>query len=404
MPCGQIVAQLLIHALGLASPSTITYFGWLRSAIRVRARRSTTIGDGVLTGFFDGAVHNLNTSVMVLGMQRSQNFDPRSVGIIGLGLMGGLHASAVQSHRSSRLTAVADADPSQMEPFAENGVRTYADAAELINDPDIGTVSLCLPHHLHFPIAMQAIAAGKNLLVEKPLAMTLQECEKLASAAAESGITLGVSHNQLFFTAHVEAKRLIEAGAIGDPVHLRLRLGMGPAFGGWRTSVDHTGGGLLMDAGIHRLYMALSLFGPVVSCRAVLDAPREESETFAVVVLEFASGAKGTIEANHFGPPGYFEDEIEVVGTEAALRVPGLESEHAADNSIAQYKDRAWTRLAVAEDTWVDTIDKSVRAFLDAVDAGEPAPVSGDDAVDTMRLLDNIYQSATFLERRAGTS
>ena len=335
-------------------------------------------------------------------MQDSQTFDPRSVGIIGLGLMGGLHASSVERHPSSRLTAVADADPAQVEPYAKKGVRAYADAADLINDPDVGTISLCLPHHLHFPIAMQAITAGKNLLVEKPLAMTLQETEQLASAAADTGITLGVSHNQLFFTAHVEAKRLIESGAIGDPIHLRMRLGMGPAFGGWRTSVANTGGGLLMDAGVHRLYMALSLFGPVVSCRAILDAPREESETFAVVVLEFASGAKGIIEANHFGPAGYFEDEIEIVGTEAALRVPGLESQYAADSSIAQYKDRAWTRIAVAEDSWVETVDKSVLAYLDAVDAGEPAPVNGDDAVETMRLLDSIYQAATFLERRAG--
>ena len=335
-------------------------------------------------------------------MQRSTNFDPRSVGIIGLGLMGQLHAAVVQGHSSSRLTAVADADPSQLEPFAQDGVRAYADSAELINDPDIGTVSLCLPHHLHFPVAMKAIAAGKNLLVEKPLAMTLQESEQLVSAATEAGVTLGVSHNQLFFAAHVEAKRLIDTGAIGEPVHLRLRLGMGPAFGGWRTSVANTGGGLLMDAGVHRLYMALSLFGPVVSCRAILDAPREESETFAVVILEFASGAKGIIEANHFGPPGYFEDEIEIVGTEAALRVPGLESQYAPDNSIAQFKDRAWTRLTVEDDTWVDTVNKSVHAFLDAINAGEPAPVTGDHAVETMRLMDDIYRSATFLERQPG--
>ena len=90
------------------------------------------------------------------------------------------------------------------------------------------------------------------------------------------------------------------------------------------------------------------------------------------------------------------------VGTEAALRVPGLESQYAADNSIAQYKDRAWTRIAAAEDSWVETVDKSVLAFLDAVVAGEPAPVNGDDAVETMRLLDNIYETATFLDRRAG--
>jgi predicted dehydrogenase len=119
-------------------------------------------------------------------------------------------------------------------------------------------------------------------------------------------VSLGVSHNQVFYAPHAEAKRLIDAGDIGRPVLIRLRLGMGPVWGGWRDSPAGSGGGLLSDAGVHRLYLALFFFGPVRDVHAVLDVPRERGETFAVAVLEFASGALGIIEANHHGPRGTF--------------------------------------------------------------------------------------------------
>ncbi|WP_155922794.1 MULTISPECIES: Gfo/Idh/MocA family protein [unclassified Mycolicibacterium] len=324
------------------------------------------------------------------------------MGLIGLGEVGHIHAEAIQKSQSSRLVAVADANPSLLAPYAEAGIRCYNDAADLINDPDIKTVSLCLPHHLHFSVAMSAIAAGKNLLVEKPLAITVAECEELVAAARRAGVTLGVQHNQVFYSAHVEAKRMIEAGQIGRPVLLRLRLGMGPVFGGWRTSVANSGGGLLFDAGVHRIYMTQFLFGPVVSCHTILDAPREQGETFAVIVLQFASGARGIIEANHHGPAGVFDDEIEIVGTDAVLRLPGLESELSQRDSMTVFTDGAWKQVPIDDDNWETTVHKSVWAFLDAVAAGESAPVSGEDAVETMRLLHQIYDSAQVLDDHAG--
>jgi predicted dehydrogenase len=335
-------------------------------------------------------------------MQQKSNTNSQSVGLIGLGDVGRVHADAIEKSRSSHLAAVADTDPSLRAPFENRGIRCYSDAQELIDDPDIATVSLCLPHHLHFSVAMSAIAAGKNLLVEKPLAITVAECEQLVAAAKKAGVTLGVAHNQGFYSAHIEAKRMIDAGEIGRPVMLRMRLGMGPEFGGWRTSVANSGGGLLFDAGIHRIYMAQTLFGPVSSCQAIFDKTREEFETFAVVVLQFASGAWGVIEANHHGPAGVFDDEVEIVGSDAVLRLPGLESELSPHDSINVFSGGAWSSISIEDDNWVNTVHKGVWAFLDATAAGEPAPVSGDDAVNTMRLLHQIYESARVLDAGVG--
>jgi UDP-N-acetylglucosamine 3-dehydrogenase len=238
------------------------------------------------------------------------------------------------------------------------------------------------------------------VLVEKPLAISVAEAEQMVDAAATAGVALGVSHNQVFYAAHAEAKRLIDTGEIGRPVFIRLRLGAGPLWGGWRDSPGLAGGGLLADAGVHRLYLALHLFGPVREIRAVLDAPRQQGETFAVVVLVFESGALGLIEANQHGPPGTFDDEVEIIGSAATLRLAGLESlfvGYRSGPALSMFRDRRWREVQVRPDDWPTSVQASVTAFLDAVTAGLPPPVTGAVALETVRLLERMYDTATVL-------
>jgi UDP-N-acetylglucosamine 3-dehydrogenase len=325
---------------------------------------------------------------------------PGAVGLIGLGEIGQVHAAAIRRSGAGHLVAVADTVQELRGPFEAEGIRGYRDAGELTADAEVGTVSVCLPHYLHFPVALAAIRAGKHVLVEKPLTTSVAEGEQLVDAAAAAGVTLGVSHNQVFYAAHDEAKRLIDTGAIGRPVFIRLRLGAGPLWGGWRDSPDLAGGGLLADAGVHRLYVALHLFGPVREVRAVLDAPREQGETFAVVILVFESGARGLIEASQYGPPGTFDDEIEITGSDATLRLAGLESlfvGYRSGPALSMFRDRQWREVPVRPDDWPTSVQASVTAFLDAVAAGREPPVTGAAALETVRLLERIYDTATVL-------
>ena len=91
--------------------------------------------------------------------------DSGAVGLIGLGEIGQVHAAGIRLAPAAWLAAVADTEPDRLRPFADEGVRAYREAGELIADAQVGTVSVCLPHHLHFPVALQAIRAGKNVLV-----------------------------------------------------------------------------------------------------------------------------------------------------------------------------------------------------------------------------------------------
>lgn len=328
-----------------------------------------------------------------------------AVGVIGLGEIGQVHVAAVRTSPAARLAAVADTAAELVQPFAAEGLAAYTDAGELIADPRVGTVSVCLPHDLHYPVALRALTAGKNVLVEKPLAIDPGQCQRLIDAARASCVKLGVSHNQVFYAPHVEAKRLIDTGAIGRPVLIRLRLGMGPLYGGWRDSPAQTGGGLLIEAGVHRIYLALHLLGPVRDVHAVLDVPREQGEKFAVATLRFESGALGVIEANYFGPPRTFDDEAEIVGTGATLRLAGSESLYVGYRggpALTMFRDGQWSEVPVAADDWRSSVQASVTAYLDAVTTGREPPVTGTAGLETVRLIHQIYDSATLLGTGSG--
>jgi hypothetical protein len=113
---------------------------------------------------------------------------PGAVGLIGLGEIGQVHAAAVRQSRGARLVAVADTVPDLLAPFHAQGIRGYRDPGELIADPEVGTVSVCLPHHLHFPVTLEAIRAGKHVLVEKPLAISVAEGQQMVDAATAAGV------------------------------------------------------------------------------------------------------------------------------------------------------------------------------------------------------------------------
>src|SRR6202008_3031763 len=105
---------------------------------------------------------------------------------------------------------------------------------------------------------------------------------------------------------------------------------------------------------------ALYFFGAVDEVHAVLDVPREQGETFGVITLRFASGARGVIEVNQHGPLRMFEDEIEIVGTEAALRLPGLESKLNQRGCYLEFSAQAGHTVAIEEEDWARTVHKCV--------------------------------------------
>jgi predicted dehydrogenase len=322
---------------------------------------------------------------------------PLGAGIIGLGEIGQYHLGGYERSSSASVVAVTDLDPGLVSSSsARTGATGHADYQALLLDPDVDVVSICLPHSLHLQVTLAAIEAGKHVLVEKPLALTVAECDEIIAAADDRGVTVGVSHNQLFYPPHQRASELIAAGDIGEPVLLRMRLGIGGKFEGWRSNPEATGGGLLFDAGVHRFYVAEQLFGKVHDVRAVADVGPEEGEDLAVVTLRFASGAMGVIEANYHCPPGAFDDAIEVTGTKAMLYVSGCEADFVGFRtgpSLRRY-DGAWHDEHVAAGSWDDSVYASVAAFADALRDGGAPPVSAADGRRIVALIRDVYRAS----------
>ena len=319
---------------------------------------------------------------------------PLGVGVIGLGEIGQFHLRGFARAVGAEVRTVADLDATLVAATtADTDVRGVARYEDVLADPAVDVVSVCLPHRLHLPVTLAALAAGKHVLVEKPLALTVAECDEIIAAAAGTGLTVGVQHNQLFFPPHVRAKELIDAGEIGRPLQIRLRLSVGGKYGGWRSDPAVTGGGLLFDAGVHRFYLARHLFGEIAEIVALTDRPGGDGEDQAVVALRFENGALGVIDANYHGPAGMFDDAVELVGTEAALYLSGIEAEfegYRTGPALRRY-DGAWHDVRVEPGDWADSLAASIQAFVSAIVSGTPPPVTMSDGRRIVELIETVY-------------
>ncbi|MFQ5517542.1 MAG: Gfo/Idh/MocA family protein [Acidimicrobiia bacterium] len=320
------------------------------------------------------------------------------VALVGLGEIGQVHLDALRSSPHTNLVALCDLDR-ELGVRSAKGESTTDDFAELLCRDDVDAVDICLPHHLHASLAVQALEAGRHVLLEKPAAVSVAECNGIIEAARLADRRVGVSHNQLFYEPHRMLRRMLADGILGELRTIRARLAIGGKYGEWRSDPSQAGGGLLMDAGVHRIYVLEMLAGPVAAVTAVMDRPRSE-DTYTVV-LEFAGGAIGTIDATYYGPEGLFDDRIEVVGTAAIAEVAGCEARFegfAPGPAMRLWRDGEWTPHETA-DTWDMTVSRSVAAFFAAIDAGRPPPVDADAGRRTVRIIESAYQSALTARR-----
>lgn len=232
--------------------------------------------------------------------------------VIGLG-MGRTHAS----HFSEMPDVdVYDLDKDKVERASAElaVVGTFPTADEVFASTQIDAVLLALPHHLHFPLAIQAMHAGKHCLVEKPMALSLHEADEMVHVAETSGVRLGVAENYQFMADSTEGRRLIEAGAIGEPYMVRVHelWRIGPRPDSWWFKRSTAGGGELISLGIHSIRTLRVLAGaPALSVYALTasHASQElhlEGEDTSMLSVRFENGVIGSVVTSwtkwHPGP------------------------------------------------------------------------------------------------------
>ncbi|MEQ8847732.1 Gfo/Idh/MocA family oxidoreductase [Botrimarina sp.] len=186
------------------------------------------------------------------------------VGIIGAGAIGEKHAAACQAV-GVEVGWVIDRDEARAAKLADaHHATAKADPEHLWEDGSVGAVVVGVPNCFHKPLAIEAMQAGKDVLLEKPMAFTAQECDEILSVAESTGRLLQIGYAHRFTAVGAGAKQVIDTGALGEiyhaKAHLHLRRGV-PGLGGWFTNKQMAGGGALIDLGVHLIDLALYLAG-----------------------------------------------------------------------------------------------------------------------------------------------
>jgi len=246
--------------------------------------------------------------------------------IIGCGMIAGFHARAIKDVRGAKLIACFDMNAASADRLAEStGCKPYHDLDEMLADPKIEVVTIGTPSGAHMDPAVKAAEAGKHVIVEKPLEITLARCDAIIDACRRNKVQLSTIFPSRFHASSLEIKRAIEGGrfgklAVGDSYVKWFRSQAYYDSGAWRGTWQLDGGGALMNQAIHSVDLLSWFMGPVVEIRAqtaTLAHERIAVEDTAMATVRFESGALGVIEATTAAYPGYLK-RIEISGSEGS--------------------------------------------------------------------------------------
>ena len=251
-------------------------------------------------------------------------------GIVGCGMIANFHALAVGEIRGAKITACFDAFPAAADRFAaaNPGVTAYATLDEMLADPAVDIVTICTPSGAHRDPAIAAAAAGKHVVVEKPLEINLKRCDAIIAACRKNRVKLTTIFPSRYHGVTQALKSAIDGGRFGkltlaDSYVKWWRTQQYYDSGGWRGTWDLDGGGAYMNQAIHSVDLIAYLMGNVAQVTALTDTlahKRIEVEDTGVAALRFANGALGTIEATTAAFPG-FSKKVEIHGTEGTVVV-----------------------------------------------------------------------------------
>jgi predicted dehydrogenase len=323
--------------------------------------------------------------------------------MIGLGRINRAHIEGLRRAGDvARIAAVCDIDRQAVERVAaEQGVQPYTDYRELLKDGKIDVVDIAVPHNLHFEVASAALAAGKHVLIEKPMAPRLRECDDLIALAQRRQLMLSVAHHGRFVTAYLEVQRLLKEGALGTPRLIRTLI-YGSEYryltdpNHWRSRAAGSIGGAIMDSGPHSIFLLKWLFGEIETLRAFTEKLIDVSEVEdnAIVTGRLKSGTLFTTQYT-FTAENFFSERLEVYGSKGTLVIDQLRDPPAIFyHGEGDLRGEAIDRIKFDPSGWKFRAQvDGVEAFANAVARGEAAPVDPKDAAYVIKVIEAAYVS-----------
>lgn len=317
------------------------------------------------------------------------------VGMIGCGGIARAHVKGwLTLPEKATVVAASDVVAANAEALAASvdGAKVYLDYQRLVEDPNVEAVDVCLPHHLHKDAIVAAARAGKHVICEKPLCLSIDESEEIAAAIRKSGVTMMCAHNQLFDPAVAKAREMLAQGVLGKIVFARtcdcfyhtLPLDQW----GWRAEAKTMGGGCLIDTGYHPTYLLLNLVGDepveVSAVAGRYHIHTLQGEDSAMMIVKFANGAMGEVLTSWAWdwPDGSWQ--FQLVGEKGQLFGKGRN---------LFYKPLGWEKPASVELKPVSGFAAELEHFADCI-ANDTRPLNTHlEGTQVLRLILGAYQS-----------
>lgn len=345
------------------------------------------------------------------------------IGIIGLGGIGrGVHARAYHMYKPLKarveIVGVCDLIAERAQEAKDKlfqDAKVYTDYKEMLKDASIDAVDICTPNYMHSVIAVDAFAAGKHVFCEKPDAVSVEEALKMKQASEQSGKTLMVMRNNRFCPSSIETKKYIEAGNMGEIYAGRCgwirRRGI-PGKGGWFTTKAQSGGGPLIDLGVHMIDLAIWLMGnptPVAVTGSTYckfaeatgsdsahsnfgDAKADgvfDVEDLAIGFIKFDNGASLQIEFSWASNIKKEQRFVELRGTKAGLCWKNAKATVFSEEGGKLTNQKIKTGLVFPEGH-----PRNLANFVDVLLDGKEPVYKPQQGIDMIKILTAIYESA----------
>jgi myo-inositol 2-dehydrogenase / D-chiro-inositol 1-dehydrogenase len=331
------------------------------------------------------------------------------VGIIGSGFEADIHAESIRIlPDEAEVVAVASPTPGNAERMArKRGIpRWFTDYRAMLAEADIELVTITAPNRLHAQMTVDAAKAGKHVVCEKPLCMTLEEADLMIATCREKGVLLMYAEELYFTPKYVKAKQMADEGAFGKVYLVKQCEKHSGPHAPWFWDVERSGGGVFMDMGCHGIAFCWWFLGrpriKSVWCHmgTYVHADKTKGEDDSICILEFESGAKGMIE-NSWARQGGMEDRVEVYGAEG-LTYADLHM----GNALPTYSQKGygyavekapstqgWT-WPVYEELWNYGFPQEMHHFARCVRGKESPQATGEDGRLVQEVLYAGYRSA----------
>ena len=337
--------------------------------------------------------------------------DNYNVAVIGAGAIGQDHVRSFQKHPNATVVALAEVSPERgRETADEFGIETLTtDYQTLLARDDIDVVSIALPNYLHAPVGLDALKAGKNVMIDKPIATRAADAAQLLEESKKQNTLLMVGQNNRMTESVQTAKQLITQGKLGEVYHAKtamLRRSGIPRIGSWFTQTQFAGGGATYDIGVHALDRALYLMGEFdahsVSGKTYAEfGPRGlgdgswgkgeinpdkpfDVDDLSIALIKLKSGRTVLLEASW---AAHLDDEndTQILGTEGGLKISPLQWYHDTPDG---YKIEDVEMLPPLVDT------NRMAHFIDVLRGEAQAFIKPEESLALQKILDAIYQSS----------